>query len=32
MENVALEVLEEGIEVSLEGPMTCCMGSLLDLI
>jgi len=32
MENVALEVLEEGIEVSLEGPLACCMGSLLDLI
>jgi len=32
MENVALEVLEEGIEMSLEGPMACCMGAMLDLI
>jgi len=32
MENVVLEVLEEGIEMSLEGPMACCLTMLLDLI
>ena len=32
MENVVLEVLEEGSEMSLEGPLTCCMGGILDLI
>jgi len=32
MENVALEVLEEGIEMSVEGPMTCCISAMLDLI
>ena len=32
MENVALEVLEEGTEMSLEGPMACCMASLVDLL
>ena len=32
MENVALEVLEEGIEMSLEGPMACCLSGMLDLI
>jgi len=32
MENVVLEVLEEGTEMSLEGPLACCMGAMLDLI
>ena len=32
MENVALEVLEEGTEMSIEGPMACCMLTLVDLL
>lgn len=32
MENVALEVLEEGTEMSLEGPLACCMAALFDLL
>lgn len=32
MKNVVLEVLEEGTEMSLEGPMACCMAAMLDLI
>lgn len=32
MENVALEVLEEGTEMSLEGPLSCCVMALIDLI
>ena len=31
MENVVLEVLEEGTEMSIEGPLACCMASMLDL-
>ena len=31
MENVVLEVLEEGSEMSLEGPLTCCMSAIMDL-
>lgn len=32
MEDVILEVLEEGTEMSLEGPLACCVAALIDLI
>ena len=32
MENETLEVLEEGTEMSVEGPLACCLASIMDLI
>jgi hypothetical protein len=31
MENVTLVVLEEGVELTVEGPMGCCALSMTDL-
>lgn len=32
MENVTLVVLEEGTELSIDGPMACCALNITDLI
>ncbi len=32
MENVTLVVLEEGTELTLDGPMSCCIMSIADMI
>jgi len=31
MEIVTLEVLEEGTEMAVEGPLSCCYASLVDI-
>jgi hypothetical protein len=32
MENETLVVLEEGTETTLEGPLACCLATMMDLI
>ena len=32
MENVTLVVLEEGTELNVEGPMTCCAMAYADIV
>ena len=32
MENVTLVVLEEGTELNVEGPMSCCTVTMVDIV